>query len=71
MYHRNNFLSIFVWYCPVEQLISGSNDNHLPTFTLGVTIYFKGLGHDIIIFLSLFQFLCLNRHKMIKIKKQG
>ena len=25
----------------------GSNDDHLPALTLAVTIYFKGLGHDI------------------------
>ena len=25
----------------------GSSDDHLPALTVAVTIYFKGLGHDI------------------------
>ena len=51
----------------------GFNDNHLPALTLGVTAYFKGLGHDIIYF-PLFVSVSLpkyfNRQKMIK-NKQG
>ena len=34
----------------------GTNDDHLPALTLAVTIYFKGIGHDMF-FLSLYHFL--------------
>ena len=37
---------------------AGPSDDVLPALTLAVIIYSKGLEHDIIYFLSLFQFLC-------------
>ena len=44
----------FLFYGPVQveqyDKECGSNDDHLPALTVAVTIYFKGIGHDIIYF---------------------
>ena len=50
----------------------GSNDDRLPALTLAVTIYFKGIGHDIIYF-PLFISVSLPNQSIdsLIIKKQG
>ena len=47
----DNPLFCFMMQSSIKQLIEcGSNDDHLPALTLAVTIYLKGLGHDIMFF---------------------